>query len=117
MPRVYDINAFSARVDFAARVISDGRRTTRAFDTCFEMWDGDAVAVAVYHRSRHNPKLRRNLWRYISRQITVAQAFENRRRPTRALAAWAAELRAEAAFTAKIEAERRAQSNDMHATA
>ena len=93
MSRVYDPNAFAARVDLAASYIAAGRSTTRTFDTCFEMNDGDAVAVAVYRRARRNPKLRANLWRYLERSGVVAAAFANRRRPTRALPAWSAELR------------------------
>ena len=95
MPRVNEPNAFAYRVDFAAAVISRGGNTTRTFDSCFENDDGSAVAVALYRRSRRNPKLRANLWKYIRRDITVRDSFAQRRRPTSTLAAWAAELRAE----------------------
>ena len=103
MPKTNERDAFSYRVNFAARVISSGANTTRSFDNCFENYDGDAVAVAVYRRSRRNPKLRRNLWRYIGRSTVVPVAFAERRRSTRDLANWAAELRATA--IARREAE------------
>lgn len=94
---VYDSEAFAERVNFAAAYISAGREATRRFDTCFEMCDGTAVAVAVYRRARRNPKLMRNLWRYLGRASVVPVAFRERRRPTRDLPAWAAEQRERAA--------------------
>lgn len=93
MPSPYDRDAFATRVNFAASYIAAGRRTTRTFDTCCEMYDGDAVAVAVYRRSRKTPKLRANLWRYFSRDYVLPIAFRERRR--RDLTAWAADLRRE----------------------
>lgn len=57
---------FKGRVNYAAAVISAGRRTTRSFDNCFENWDGDAVAAALMRRAEKNQKLRQNLPRYIS---------------------------------------------------
>lgn len=106
---VYDPEAFAERVNLAAAYISAGRNATRTFDTCFEMCDGDAVAVAVYRRARHNPKLMRNLWRYLGRASVVPLAFRERRRATRDLPAWAAKQRARkaaeyAAATARWEA-------------
>lgn len=61
---------FAGRVAFAARVISSGDRTSRRFDGCFEMNDGDAVAVALFRRTRARPDtaLARNIWRYLDRQ-------------------------------------------------
>ena len=90
----YPHHSFCARVDFAARVISSGRNTTRAFDYCFECNDGDAVAVALYRRTRKRPetKLARNLWRYISRNTVVPVAWRNRHRLN--LEAWSNELAA-----------------------
>jgi hypothetical protein len=60
---------FDQRVDFAARRISSGDRMTRAFDDCFEMDDGEAVALALLLRTQARPttKLAANLWRYLSR--------------------------------------------------
>lgn len=111
MSRVYEPEAFKARVDLACRYIAAGRPTTRTFDTCFEMYDGDAVAVAVYRRAQRNPNIKRNLWRYLGRSVCVPVAWRERRRPTRDLANWAAELRRQGkaefdAFMARIERER-----------
>jgi hypothetical protein len=104
MASPYEKTAFASRVNLACSYISAGRRTSRTFDTCFEMNDGDAVAVAVYRRSRRNPKLRTNLYRYLDRATIVGAAWRNRRRPTRSLPAWAGELRraAEEAFAAAM---------------
>lgn len=57
---------FKRRVNFAAAVISSGRRTTRSFDSCFENHDGEAVAAALMRRAEKNEKLRTNLPRYIN---------------------------------------------------
>lgn len=110
---VYTSDAFAERVNFAARVIASRGTATRSFDTCFEMWDGDAVGVALYRRARGNTKLRANLFRYCARDSLVPLAFANRRRKD--LKGWAAELRAQArresdAFFARIEAERAASA-------
>jgi hypothetical protein len=117
MPSPYDPDAFATRVNFAASYIAAGRRTTRTFDTCCEMNDGDAVAVAVYRRSLNNPKLRANLWRYFGRALVVQLAYENRRRPTRSLPAWAAQLRAEAAVEWQKTLDRWAAEDAARATA
>ena len=92
MTKTLEKDGFSYRVDFAAAVISGGRDTTRNFDNCFEMWDGDAVAVALYRRSRRNERLKKNIWRYIGRDCVVTLAYRERRRSN--LKAWAAQLRA-----------------------
>jgi hypothetical protein len=114
MASPYDPNAFASRVNLACAYISAGRRNTRTFDTCFEMHDGDAVAVAVYRRSRRNPALCANLYRYLDRGTLVRAAWQNRRRSTRSLPAWAAELRRKseetfAAMMAKQAAEKAAR--------
>jgi hypothetical protein len=54
---------FKRRVDFAIRVISDGSTTTRQFDSCFEMYDGDYVVAAIMRRAAHNPRLHEALYR------------------------------------------------------
>ena len=64
-------NNFQDRVNYAARVISTGRNTSRAFDNCFENHDGDEVATIVYRRSLNNPKLRANIWRYLSKETVM----------------------------------------------
>lgn len=104
MASPYEKTAFASRVNLACSYISAGRRTSRTFDTCFEMNDGEAVGVAVYRRARRNPKLRAGLFRYLDRSFIVGEAWRNRRRPTRSLPAWAAELRqtSEEAFAAMM---------------
>lgn len=57
MTDVYNPEAFGARVDYAAQCLVRGIRSRR-FGTCFEMYDGDAVAVALIRRARNNPRLK-----------------------------------------------------------
>jgi hypothetical protein len=59
---------FDYRVKIAAAYITSGRKTTRAFDTCFENFDGDAVALSLYLRAQKRPDtlLAQNITRYIS---------------------------------------------------
>ena len=66
---------FQGRVNYAARVISEGSRTSRDFDSCLEEGDGDAVAAALVRRADRNPRLAANLWRYLCRQ-TATEAAE-----------------------------------------
>lgn len=103
---------FQSRVNMAANYISNGRNISRAFDSCFEMGDGDAVAVALYRRSRSNPKLRANLWRYLSRNATIAAAFKYRRIQTRGLCDISSKLIADAKEQAADFLERRRQEQD-----
>jgi hypothetical protein len=76
---VYNPNNFKARVSLAASYISAGRRTTRAFDTCFEMNDGAAVALALFCRAKDRPngRLARRIWDYISRTTVEKEAAEH----------------------------------------
>jgi len=94
---VYNSDDFQYRVDFAANVISRMGRVTRNFDTCFEMYDGDAVAAALTRRARANPagSLAKHLPKYISEELAL-EGYETTKHLTRAgLAGYAAELRAE----------------------
>lgn len=78
---VYDINQRAYRVEFACRVILAGRSTSRKFDTCFEMGDGNEVAAAIYRRALKNPTLMEALPRYINVELAkqnyaqIYQAF------------------------------------------
>lgn len=105
MPSVYDKENFQGRVSLAALYISEGRETTRSFDTCFEMNDGNAVAVALLRRATANPdgKLALNLWRYLGREAVERTAHANAHRKN--MAGWARELRgaAEARFARRHE--------------
>lgn len=98
MSAVYREDNFIGRVNFAAAYISAGRRSTRAFDTCFEMYDGDAVAVALVRRveSRPNTRLAENIWRYLGRNHALETAEKYKAIPTRDLSVLAARLREEA---------------------
>ena len=73
---VYQDNAFAARVKLAAAYISAGRRTTRTFDTCFEMYDGGIVATALLRRAEKTPtgKLAQNLFRYLDEKMVRQDA-------------------------------------------
>jgi len=75
-PAVYQSDNFAGRVNLAASYISKGRNTSRTFDTCFEMGDGDAVATALVRRAKKNPggKLALNLYRYISKHSATEAA-------------------------------------------
>lgn len=72
--KVYQKDAFRDRVDFAASVIAREGTTTRNFDTCFEMSDGDSVAAALVRRARAKPhgRLALNLYRYVNRESAEA---------------------------------------------
>lgn len=110
MTRTNDPENFAGRVSLAALYISQGNRTTRAFDNCFENADGDAVAVALYRRAQKSPDgpIARNLWRYLARESVERTAAENAHRKN--LTQWARELRAEsAAAWAKAMAEMKAK--------
>lgn len=72
MPSVYDNDNFAGRVNYAAIVIARKGGQTRHFDTCFEMYDGMEVAVAVYRRSLKNPKLAANIWTYLGRDMVMS---------------------------------------------
>lgn len=100
---------FAGRVNYAAAVISAGRRTSRAFDNCFENSDGDAVCAALIRRAAKNEKLAANLWRYVCRHSAEEAAA---RLQGRDLKAAAAESRAKAAasFDAFMTAHRAEQA-------
>jgi len=110
MTSVYEPDNFIGRVNLAASYMTKGRATTRTFDTCFEMYDGDVVACAIYRRAIKNPKLEAALPRYLSvsmRDDTLKQ-FEHVK--TRDLPKEAAKMRA------KAEARWQEQKKAQHAT-
>lgn len=56
---------FKYRVNYAAQCFMKGIHS-RAFDNCFEMFDGDAVVVALMRRALKNDKLKQAIsknWR------------------------------------------------------
>lgn len=76
MSRLNDPENFRGRVNYAAKVIAYGHRPTRAFDNCFENYDGDEVATIIVRRARKNGRLAANLHRYLS--ITSIEAAAER---------------------------------------
>jgi len=90
-----DDGGFLQRVNMAAAYISGGRRASRAFSSCFEMWDGDAVGAALLRRAEKRPasKLAANLWRYLAREHVEAAAARHPAGLT--LAEWSRALIAE----------------------
>lgn len=109
---VYHAADFNARVTLAAQTIARGGETSRKFDTCFEMHDGDAVVAALVRRARSNPVLAKNLPRYISAD-SLAAAPQNLADHEN-LTGWARELRLKAQedhlkWLAKMDAEATAQ--------
>ena len=103
MASVYDNENFAGRVNYAATVMLRGGTCTRHFDTCFEMYDGEVVAVALYRRAAKNPKLAAALARYIDAELAAKAAAAYAHIPTRGLAEEARKLRAisQAAFEAQ----------------
>ena len=75
---VYDSNAFHERVNHAYRCILSGSTDSRRFDTCFEMYDGAAVAVALMRRAEKNHAFSQALERVmqISRNPVWKQNWE-----------------------------------------
>lgn len=94
MSRLNDPENFRGRVNYAAKVIAYGHRPTRAFDNCFENYDGDEVATAILRRSRKNARLAANLQRYLSLTSIEAAAERLADVPTRKLSEVARQTRA-----------------------
>lgn len=46
------------RANIAAQMIRAGRTHTRAFDDCFEMYDGDAVRTYLLAKAVTDPRIR-----------------------------------------------------------
>lgn len=63
------------RVNFACAFVLSGRDTTREFDTCFEMGDGEEVAARIYRRALSNPTLMDAARRYLSLDL-LRRAYE-----------------------------------------
>ncbi|MCK6625533.1 MAG: hypothetical protein L6R45_10200 [Anaerolineae bacterium] len=94
---IKDSNDFAARVKYAAAYISDWPGYgTRGFDDCFEMFDGDAVAVAIYRRSLKNERLAANIWKALAQDSIMGQVEKYKDVPTRKLPELAARLRQKA---------------------
>lgn len=85
MSRLNDPENFRGRVNYAAQVIAYGRRPTRAFDNCFENYDGNEVATVMLRRSKKNARLAANLHRYLNMASIEAAADRLADVPTREL--------------------------------
>ena len=96
--RIHEPDGFWDRVSFACAVVAHSARTTRQFDSCFEMHDGDAVAAAMVRRAKARPDgpLARNLFpRYLGpRALASYEATKHLSR--KQLENYAADLRKEA---------------------
>lgn len=58
-------DTLNARVNTVCAYMLEDRRTDRNFDSCFEMYDGDIVAVAIYRRAQNNNVLQQRLYKYL----------------------------------------------------
>jgi hypothetical protein len=91
---------YPARVEFAERCFREGVSNSRDLDSCFEMYDGDAVVVALVRKTRTDPQLRRGIaaqWsgEFPARWLETAHRY--RTVPDKKLVKLATELRAAAA--------------------
>lgn len=115
------VNSFPGRVRFAAYGIAQ-RLDSRRFDTCFEMYDGDAVAVALVRIARRSEVFRGYLeaWAGGTFPATMQAAAEKWEHvPDHALPKLAERIRADAkverdAMWARM-AEEQAERNRRHA--
>lgn len=112
MSRLNDPENFRGRVAYAAKVIAYGRRPTRAFDNCFENYDGDEVATAILRRSRKSVHLSANLHRYLSLASIKVAAERLADVPTRKLpdAARQSRARGKAEFDAWFDQQHKADA-------
>ena len=96
-PKVYREDAFAYRVNYAAQCFMK-QRESRAFDTCFEMYDGAAVVTALVRRASKNTKLHAAIARQWSEGFPrdwIATASKYEHLPTRKLGELAKDLREE----------------------
>jgi hypothetical protein len=114
MPSLNDPENFAGRVNFAAFIITQGRRTSRSFDNCFENNDGDAVVAALVRRARTNERLAGSLFRYINEASATATAarLEGQKLATAARAMRAA---SKARFTAWLAEQGRDENGNAKA--
>ena len=106
---VSDPAAFGRRVSYAAQrfltVKTSHSISTRTFDGCFEMYDGDAVVTALVRRAARNPCLYAAIarqWSGTFPQGWLDTATKYRDIPTRGLHLVAAQLRAHANLAREV---------------
>lgn len=91
---------FQRRVNLAANYMMRGISNSRTLDSCFEMWDGDAVVTVLVRRAMKN----RRLWDAIASQWSGAifpqswidTATEYAHIPTRSMPKLAAQMQEQA---------------------
>lgn len=66
MSAAIDAKSAKERAQIAAAFIRRGGESTRAFDDCLEMGDGDEVVSILCQMAKRSPKLKENIRRYIS---------------------------------------------------
>lgn len=99
MPSVYQEDNFSGRVNYAAQCFMRNIGSTRHFDTCFEMYDGDVVVTALVRRCEKNHRLKAAIASQFSGTFPLSWievAEENKDVPTRKLRDLATRMRREA---------------------
>ena len=96
--RIHEPDGFWDRVSFACAVVAHIARTTRQFDSCFEMHDGDAVAAAMVRRAKARPDgpLARNLFPRSLGPRALASYEATKHLSRKQLENYAADLRKEA---------------------
>lgn len=67
-----------ARIAIAYRLLLDRHEDCRAFDNCFEMGDGDEIAIALARRIPQDPFLRAAVARVWHPQCLTAQGIPTR---------------------------------------
>lgn len=72
---VYDSERFHERVNYAARCLLAGSTSSRAFDTCFEMFDGDMVVTALVRRAEQQPHLSQAIIDWYSKDEKFPQTW------------------------------------------
>jgi len=71
-------DGFSSRLELAYSYIESGRQTDSAFDACFEMYDSDAVAVALWAKLDDfdcSEAFAGNIWKYLSQESVLRAAL------------------------------------------
>jgi len=101
--------SFAARVRYAADLIASGARPCRAFDSCFENYDGDAIAAALIRQAATNRDLEHNLGRYFNRARAEEAAEQWQHLSDEELKRLAARLRREGRAEAETKPPRNVQ--------
>lgn len=60
-------HSLNARINYAIGCLLDGTANNRAFEACFEMYDGMYIAIILTRRAEQNPKLKDAIMQWWSR--------------------------------------------------